>query len=176
MPTNFTPLCFHRSYTRSHPGASGLHIGHHGAQKRRITGEPLKSARLTVLPSSGSRVNAGARPGAADACTGRSPASRTTVSASATVRSLDRCLDTGHPRRAPSRTSTVLPGCKDYLNVGRPESRAQKHVKTVGVEVTSVDVDVTTTGAEFTVTIVAVDGVITGTVIVPPPRMLTVAT
>jgi hypothetical protein len=56
------------------------------------------------------------------------------------------------------------------------ESPAQKHVKAVGVEVSSVELEVTTAGTEFTVTIVALDGVITGTVIVPPPTTLMVAT
>lgn len=153
-----------------------MQIGHHGAQKRRMTGEPLRSARLNVLPSNSPNVNAGAGPDAADTCTGTSPISIAAVNASATARPLDRCLDMSHLSRAQWRTCTIPAECKDSLKTGCRDSPAQKHVKAVGVEVTSVELDVTTAGAEFTVTIVALDEVITGTVIVPPPATLIVAT
>ena len=77
-----------------------MQVGHHGAQNRRMTGEPLKSDRVTVLPASGSSVNAGAGRDAADPCAGRSPVSTMAVNASATARPLERRLDMFHLSRA----------------------------------------------------------------------------
>lgn len=48
------------TWTRSHPGASLLHVGHQGAQKRRTTAFPLNAAREIACPPRVVALNCGA--------------------------------------------------------------------------------------------------------------------
>lgn len=73
-----------------------MQIGHQGAQNSRMTGEPLYSARLKVVPSKSFSVNAGAGVAAAGACAGSSAASKTAPTASTTKCFLTRNRNADH--------------------------------------------------------------------------------